>query len=258
MSLTSLAIRFAAPLPKIESYDRFLFIGPHPDDIEIGAGATAAKLAAAGKQVRFLVCIDGRFGDGAAPEGISTGELIALRKAESIASAKMIGADGVDFLGFCDGGFYNTEELTRAMAKAIGAYKPQVIFAPDPCVTSECHTDHINVGTAAGRLACFAAYPRIMEQYGAESADVQALAYYFTASPTAYVKTAGYLGQQLHAVFDCHKSQFPDGSEAGKSIALYLRLRSADMGLRCFCRGAEGFRVLGQTHMHCLPEAGKR
>ena len=44
MSLTSLIIKFAAPLPDIESFERFLFIGPHPDDIEIGAGATAAKL----------------------------------------------------------------------------------------------------------------------------------------------------------------------------------------------------------------------
>ena len=59
MSLSSLAIRFAAPLPDLEAFDRYLFIGPHPDDIEVGAGATAAKLAAAGKTVCFLVCLDG-------------------------------------------------------------------------------------------------------------------------------------------------------------------------------------------------------
>ena len=60
MGLTKLVLKFAAPLPKIEEYNRFLFIGPHPDDIEIGAGATAAKLVDMGKEVRFLVCIDGR------------------------------------------------------------------------------------------------------------------------------------------------------------------------------------------------------
>ena len=63
MSLTRLAIRLASPLPKLEEFQRFLFIGPHPDDIEIGAGATAAKLAAAGKEVRFLICMDGRYGN---------------------------------------------------------------------------------------------------------------------------------------------------------------------------------------------------
>ena len=57
MSLTRTVIRFAAPLPRIEDSRRILFIGPHPDDIEIGAGATAAKLAAAGKKLCFLICI---------------------------------------------------------------------------------------------------------------------------------------------------------------------------------------------------------
>ena len=69
MSITRAVLRFAAPLPKIERFDRFLFLGPHPDDIEIGAGATAAKLAAAGKQVTFLICTDGRYGLDYAPEG---------------------------------------------------------------------------------------------------------------------------------------------------------------------------------------------
>ena len=70
MSLTKTALRFAAPVPQAEAFERYLFIGPHPDDIEIGAGATAAKLAAAGKQVSFLVCMDGRYGLEHAPEGM--------------------------------------------------------------------------------------------------------------------------------------------------------------------------------------------
>ena len=41
MSLTRLALKFAVPAVKLEAYRRYLFIGPHPDDIEIGAGATA-------------------------------------------------------------------------------------------------------------------------------------------------------------------------------------------------------------------------
>ena len=59
MSILKRIIRLAAPLPKIEQFERFLFIGPHPDDIEIGAGATAAKLATQGNKVCFLICADG-------------------------------------------------------------------------------------------------------------------------------------------------------------------------------------------------------
>ena len=64
------------------------------------------------------------------------------------------------------------------------------------------------------------------------------------------------LEAQEKAIFGCHRSQFPEGSPEGSAIRLYLKLRSIDFGLRSFQGRAEGFRVLGVTHMHCLPEAG--
>ena len=63
MSILKLIIKNAAPLPRLEDMNTVLFVGPHPDDIEIGAGATAAKLASMGKKVCFLICTDGRYGD---------------------------------------------------------------------------------------------------------------------------------------------------------------------------------------------------
>ena len=260
MGLTKLVLKAAVPLPKIEKYDRFLFIGPHPDDIEIGAGATAAKLAAAGKRICFLICTDGRFGDGNAPEEIRQDKqkLIACRKKEAIRSAALLGVSDVRFLELCDGGFYEFKDLLRGVAEVVGDFGPQVIFAPDPAVTSECHIDHLNVGKAAAQIACHGPYEGIMKQHGAVSgAPVEAIAFYMTANPTQYVKTVGFLPRQLESIFGCPLSQFPQGCGEAKTIALYLRLRSADFGLRSFLGCAEGFRVLGATHMHCLPEAGK-
>ena len=95
-----------------------------------------------------------------------------------------------------------------------------------------------------------------MEKYGAASADVQALAFYMTAKPNRFVKIKGLLGRQLGALL-LHKTQFPRESEAFKSVSLYLKLRAADLGLRSLNGQAEGFRVLGRTQMHCLPEAGE-
>jgi len=256
MSLTRLALRFAAPVPPVESFERYLFMGPHPDDIEVGAGATVAKLTAAGKQVTFLICTDGRYGLENAPEGTTPEALMELRKAEALTSARSLGVEDVRFLDFSDGGFYALEELTRAAARVVGEVKPQMILAPDPDVSSECHADHKNAGAAAKRLAFFAPFPEIMARYGADTAAVEALAFYMTARPNRFVATRGLLGRQLDALL-CHRTQFPADSEAFKSVALYLKLRSIDFGLRSLKLGAEGFRVLGKTHMHCLPEADR-
>lgn len=256
MSITRLALRLAAPLPHIEDFDRFLFLGPHPDDIEIGAGATAAKLAAAGKQLSFLICMDGRYGLENAPPGTTSKQLIEIRKAEAIASAAALGVSDVHFLGLSDGGFYAQDELERGVAAFIARTQPQLILAPDPDVASECHADHRAVGEAARRLAFFAPFDGIMARMGAASAPVEALAFYMTARPNRYVATRGFVDKQLGAIFDCHKSQFPQGCADEKSISLYIRLRAADFGLRALCGQAEGFRVLGRTQMHCLPEAG--
>lgn len=249
MGITRLAIKIAAPLPKIEDYDTYLFIGPHPDDIEIGAGATAAKLAYMGKRVTFVICTDGRYGGtAAAPE-----ELIVLRREEAKKSAAALGVTDVRFLELCDGGFYSEDELLAAMAKVIGDVKPDVIFAPDPDSRAECHPDHLNAGKCAKRLAYFAPYAEIMARYGADAANVKALCLYMTARPNRYVNTTGYLKQQLSSIFDVHKTQFPEGSG---SIELYIKLRAFDFGVHAMCRTAEGFRAMGVTQMHCLPEAG--
>ncbi len=256
MSLTSFILKFAVPFPDILKYDNYLFIGPHPDDIEIGAGATIAKLTSLGKRVSFLICLDGRFGLDFAPEGTTPSELIEIRKAECIEAAKELDVTDVHFLGLSDGGLYAKEDLLSAMAVAIGKIQPDIIFAPDPDVSSECHMDHLNVGNCAKNLAFFAPFKEIMATHGAESANVQAIGFYMTAKPNRYVRTGKYLKMQLSSIL-CHKSQFPVDSEAFSSVKTYLTLRSIDFGIRSFKGRAEGFRVLSRTHMHCLPEAGK-
>lgn len=254
MGLTRLALSIAAPAPKVEAFDRYLFIGPHPDDIEIGAGATAAKLTAAGRKVTFLILTDGRYGDGHSG-GIKGDDLAELRRKESLRSAEKLGVDDVRFLGLSDGGFYLYEDMLNGIAEAVGECRPDLIFAPDPETGRECHVDHLRTGRAAAHIAYMAPYAGIMEKNGAASADVKGIAFYMSAKANRFVKvTKEQFGLQNEALFGCHTSQFPAGSDEAKQLALYLKLRSADFGLRNFCTHAEGFRVLGQTHMHCLPE----
>ena len=254
MSLTSRILKVAAPVPHVMDFQKYLFIGPHPDDIEIGAGATIAALRKAGKDVCFLIATDGRYGLEFAPEGTTPEALASIRQAEAREAAGVLGVTDVRFLNFSDGGLYDTGDLYGALARETGSCQPVVIFAPDPDVRSECHADHLNVGNAAKRLAFFTPFREIMAHYGAKEAPVKAIAFYMTARPNRFLKTSKTFKDQMRAI-GCHKSQFPAGSKAYAEIEKYLKLRGTAFGFRKFAKKAEGFRVLGVTHMPCLPEA---
>lgn len=256
MGITKLAVKFAAPFPKVQSFDRYLFVGPHPDDIEIGAGATVAALAAQGKSICFLICTDGRYGTVNLKEKISEEELIKIRREESLRSAAALGVKDVRFLELSDGGFYDNDDLLLRIASIISDFQPDIIFAPDPAPSSECHIDHLNVGKTVRTLAVNAANQGIMKKLGATPCPLKAVAFYMTAKPNVFMKTTGFLKKQLAAIFENHLSQYPVDCSDRKSIELYLKLRARDFGMRSFHITAEGFRILGTTHMHCLPEAG--
>lgn len=258
MSLTSFVVKKFVPLPKVESFQTYLFIGPHADDIEIGAGATVAQLTEQGKKVIFLICTDGRYGEALAG-GLKGKQLAAKRREECIRSAKVLGVKDVRFLDLEDGSNYKKKDLLQGIAQVMAEVKPDIVFTPDPEVKTEAHVDHLNVGKAVKMLACLAPYPGIMKRYlgGQEiGIPVQAVAFYMTASPNRFVKTKDKIRKQFKAI-DCHASQYPKGSEASEQLKLYLKVRAADFGIRTLSPAAEGFRVLAQVHMHCLPEAEK-
>ena len=153
--------------------------------------------------------------------------------------------------------FVFTAKLNRksAVAAVVGEVQPQVLFAPDPCVDSECHIDHLRTGEAAKRMVFAAHSEHIMQRLGGKAAPTKAIAYYMTAKPNVFVSTRGYFETQLDALFSCHVSQFPPDIPDSRQLMFYLKLRAFDFGLRSGKGKAEGFRLLDSTHMHCLPEA---
>lgn len=262
MGLTRFAINIAVKNEKIESFDSYLFIGPHPDDIEIGAGATVSKLIKLGKKVTFLICTDGRYGKENLKEDVSCEQLIEIRRNECIESAKYLGVEDVRFLNLSDGNQYEYRQLLEGIAKTINDVNPNIVFAPDPDVPSECHADHLNVGRAAKELANFADYKEIFEKYlpagvtPNDGINVKAIALYMTARPNKYVRTYGHFKRQLNAL-GIHSSQYPKDHPATNALFLYLKLRATEFGFRTFSIPSEGFRMMNRTRMHCLPEAYK-
>lgn len=256
MCLMKKILHTILPFPAFESAERVLFISPHPDDIEVAAGQTAARLAEEGKKVRFLICADGRYGSESAktdPE-----KLADVREAEQIAAAKELGVEDVRFLRFSDGGFYKYEDFYIAVYKEVLIFKPDLVFCPDPCLSTECHIDHLNTGRAAMRAFLFSSNAPMAARLGLEPANPKLLAMYYTDNPNYYFKTGKKYRLMQTAALKKHVSQMqflPDKKGSGDMIQLYIDFRTVRFGIKTLhFGGAEGFRCLTPTHAHCCAE----
>ena len=246
-------LKKAVPLPKLTRFDRYLFVGPHPDDIEVACGGTVAVLTKMGKQVTFLIATNGCVGS--VDPTLTSQQIVEIRKVESLKSAKLLGVADVRFLPYDDGGDYDKNAMKADIVAAILDVKPQVVFCPDYTVPSECHPDHLNVGKIVTDAVFVAGWDKLTARMGLNgSVGGINLAYYYTHKPNSYVGVKSTYKLRREAVA-CHASQFTQ--EDLSSLQRYFDLREIRFGLRS-CKGrAEGFRALAPTHQHCFPEASE-
>jgi LmbE family N-acetylglucosaminyl deacetylase len=114
---------------------RILAIGAHPDDIELGCGATLALFKKKGHKVYFLVLTKGE----------ASGNPIERLK-ECKQSAKAICADKLFIGNLRDTKISDGVETIMAIERCIDEIKPQIIFAHSP---KDGHQDHRNAGMAS-------------------------------------------------------------------------------------------------------------
>ena len=254
--ITWILKKFIVPIPKIDAFKEYLFIGPHPDDIEVGAGATVSRLVEMGKKVTYLIATDGCYGSPTAD--YVKEDLIKTRQEEAIAAANYLGVKDVHFLPFSDCGLYDQTELMQAIAKKIIEIKPEAVFAPDPNLLTECHVDHLNVGKASASAYLIASNAPYAKEYADTTpASPSLLAFYYTDSPNTYFKTgAKHLKRQKEALklFMSQMAFNEKGNGDGDFIMLYNHVRSIRFGVKKLKGRADGFRALGNTHTHCCAE----
>lgn len=246
-----------AAIPNLEDAQTYLFIGPHPDDVEIGAGATLDKLIKAGKTVRLVICTDG--GAGSADATLSTEIITATRAEESKNSAEVLGLKDWKNLGFPDGGVYSEEELVVALAKEIYEFAPDVIFCPDPLLPTETHPDHLKVARATLTAMTVASNFYSSKRHGitVEAEKLKpskVLAYYYTHRANSFVEvTEENMDARVRAL-EKHVSQFKPLERDG--VLVYLGLRARDFGDQIGKKLAEGFFAIPPIAQHCvnLPE----
>lgn len=134
----------------------WIFVGPHDDDICLGAGLMLQAAVLAGVDVRILVVTDGRMGYCSDRQ---RNTIVETRKQETYDSFAMLGVDVdlVEFLNFPDSGLSSfqgrrmaaTGENSMAIEGYVGLqnsftyflrkFRPTRIFVPTP---TDLHPDH--------------------------------------------------------------------------------------------------------------------
>ena len=134
--------------PLREDWERALCVVAHPDDMEFGAAAAVARWTGQGKTVVYCMVTSGEAGiDGMSPE-----ECRAVREAEQVESARLVGVSEVEFLGLPDGILEYGVPLRRAIAGVVRRHRPEVVITGNFRDTwggrNLNQADHIAVGRA--------------------------------------------------------------------------------------------------------------
>ena len=134
--------------PVDESWDRALCVVAHPDDLEFGTAAAIARCTDQGKSVVYAMVTSGEAGI----DAMDPSECRALREAEQVESARIVGVDLVEFLGLPDGVLEYGVPLRRAICAVVRRHRPEIVITNNFRDTwggrNLNQADHIAVGKA--------------------------------------------------------------------------------------------------------------
>lgn len=134
--------------PVDEAWNRALAVVAHPDDLEFGTAAAIARWTAQGKTIDYVMGTSGEAGI----DGLHPTECRAVREAEQIESARVVGVSTVEFLGFPDGVLEYNVALRAAIAGVVRRYRPEIVITGNFRDTfggrNLNQADHIAVGKA--------------------------------------------------------------------------------------------------------------
>ena len=136
-----------------------LAIGAHPDDVELGSGATLAKEVSRGKTVGILDLTRGELG---------TRGSAAIRDQEAAAAAKILGASFRKNIAIADGFFVNDRESQLKVIEVIRYCRPEIVLCN---AIDDRHIDH-GKGSKLASDACFlSGLPKIETNYEGKSQE---------------------------------------------------------------------------------------
>jgi bacillithiol biosynthesis deacetylase BshB1 len=221
-----------------ESSIDLLVFGPHPDDIEIGLGATVAHHAAAGFAVGLCDLTAGELGSNGTPEE---------RRREAEAAARVLGAAWRENLGWPDGDIASRPETVRSAVDVIRRHRPRTIAVP---YWQDRHPDHV----AASQVLTSAIFTSGLRRYetGADPWRPDWTCYYFIndSVPASFVVDVSTSYARKREALDCYRSQFAPAGDAAVATRLtaatfrqLIESRDAQFGALAGVAFAEGLVV---------------
>ncbi len=229
-----------------------LAIGAHPDDVELGCGATIAKEIQKGKKVGIIDLTRGELGTRGTAE---------TRDEEAKAAAKILGVAVRENLEFADGFFVNNKQHQLEVIKMIRKYQPEIVLCN---AIEDRHIDH-GKGSQLVSDACFlSGLMKIETEIGGNSQQqwrpkhVYHFIQWKNIEPDVVVDVTGFIDTKLKAVlayqtqFYNPNSKLPETPISSKNFTDSVEYRARDLGRIIGVEYGEGFTVERYTGVDSL------
>ena len=220
-----------------------LAFGAHPDDIELGAGATIAKEVANGKKVAIIDLTKGELG---------TRGTEHTRKAEAEDAKNILGVTARENLGFADGFFTNDKQHQLEIIKMIRKYQPEIVLCN---AIDDRHIDHGKASKLVSDACFLSGLIKIETEINGQTQEkwrpkqVYHYIQWKNIEPDFVVDVSEFIYIKMESVL-AYKTQFynPDSNEpqtpiSSKNFTDSIIYRARDLGRLINSEYAEGFTV---------------
>ena len=222
-----------------------LVFGAHPDDAELGAGATIAKEIALGRKVGIIDLTRGELGTRGTPE---------IRDMEADKAGEILGLAIRENLEFADGFFINDREHQMAIIRTLRKYQPEIVLCN---AIEDRHIDHGRGSTLVSESCFLSGLVKIDtrlegdDQWQEPWRPKQVYHYiqWKNLEPDFVVDVSGFIDKKMEAIaayasqFYDPKSDEPETPISSKNFAESIRYRARDLGRLAGVEYAEGFTV---------------
>jgi bacillithiol biosynthesis deacetylase BshB1 len=220
----------------------FLAFGAHPDDVELGCGATITKLVSQGKKVGIVDLTRGELGTRGSAE---------IRTKETKEASKILGITIRENMDFKDGFFRNDEEHQLKIIQVIRKYQPDFVFCNAP---DDRHIDHPKGSQLIVEASFLSGLTKINTDDSLGNAQMQwrpkNIYHYIqwkNLDPDFIFDVSGFHNTKMDAV-KCYSSQFydpkskePETPISTKNFMNFVQSRANDFGRLIGVEHGEGF-----------------